>query len=549
MNREQRDVILFTGQSGIKIRDSLNKSASPSSKPPISVEKEMQKISGKSFLEILAAPPRIQETLWTETFGKIKKELPSYSGPEKYVFITFHASYYHQRKTEFLSPVDLAELMGLKDRIKMVVVFIDDCYDIYKRLMKEGEMFGHILQRPSQRALLESIANLLSILEWREIEIAFSRKIHQLLKVPLYIMAVKHPSWMLLRLIKSYEEQNIFYLSHPISSIREGAYSRPPGFYDELNEFIKQMLVQDNVILFIPDAIDEKRIKQEKQTGRYVPELLEGWPLPFSNDWLFTPLLSDVKDINPLNPLNFDVSHADDGFQTAVSLLLEGLLERISKQINSRDRSLVEQSKDGVVIYRPYWAASTPRGVEEELKYNRDLVTQYREEKRKTVIINTHEDLAKWRIKSLFGHVEGSVSLDDTYRNALNNLGEDWVNNPDKVSKFLNISTIKGDKEKIRECIEHVLPPEYKFNKGVLDRVSTTLAVGGMLAEHERPNECWQMIIDSIPEEDPFFKRYVSPERDIYVICSAEDLEQKLAQFIKETFVEGKNIDMEGRSK
>ena len=533
-----RDVILFTGQSGINNRKCLEKLAEDGFRPSISVEDEMKVVADKTFLEILGLPPRVQETIWTAAFNNVKKNLPTtYTEGEPYTFVTFHASYYHQRKTEFLSPVDFKALTELKDRVKMVVVFIDDCYDIYKRLMKEGEMFGYILKSTPEKALLDSITkSLLTILEWREVEIAFSRKIAQLLEVPqkLYVMAVKHPWRMLARLIKSRGQQHIFYLSHPISSIRGGAYPRLPGFYEELCGFIRKMLAHDNVVLFIPDAIDEKRIRKDERTGKYIPELLDGWPLPFSNEWLFTPLPSEVKGINPLNPLNFDVSKAGDGFQTAISLLLEGLLEKIiGDQINSRDRTLVEQSKDGVVVYRPFWTGIHPEGVEEELKYNHDLATQYGETTRKTAIIGAYEDLAKLRIGNLFVHLGSSILLDGTSRERLMNLCKDWVDDPQMVSKFLNINSINTDE--IKDLVGQIFPSGYKFKEDIIRRTPTTLGVGELLAEHDKQKECWQWVFDKISGEDPFSQKYVSSKRgDVYTICPEIEIKQEMwEKFIK----------------
>ena len=73
----------------------------------------------------------------------------------------------------------------------MVIVLIDDCYDIYRRLLGKGEMYEYIKHESKYivnekeiietlkpfDALIESIMNLLDLLSWREIEIAFSRKI------------------------------------------------------------------------------------------------------------------------------------------------------------------------------------------------------------------------------------------------------------------------------------------------------------------------------------------------------------------------------------
>jgi len=155
-------------------------------------------------------------------------------------------------------------------------------------------------------------------------------------------------------------------------------------------------------------------------------------------------------------------------------------------------------------------------------------------------MIDVHEDLAKWRIKSLFTYVQTNICVEDTYRDCLNNLCEHWVNNPDKVSKFKDTAKIKSERQNLRDSIESVLPKDYKLDDHSLGSSSTSLRVGEMLAVQERRNKCWEMIIDSIPSEEPFLKKYVSSEQDIHVICSREDLEKRLNEFVHETFVKEK---------
>lgn len=554
MGNTNRNVILVTGQSGMKINDILDTLKEGGfNAEPFPFEKGMVRKSSMDFLTILSLPPKIQESLWTKTFRGVKKKVVSSSA--QYPILTFHASWYHQKKREFLSPVDFKQLQSLKSRAKMVVVFVDDCYDIYLRLMAKDEMYQNIRklreskkESDHKKALLETIPNLMTILTWREVEIAFSRKIARLLSIPFYIVAVKHPNWMLQRLIESGEEHKIFYLSHAISSILKGAYPRPPGFYQELNEFIKMIVLTSDEkmlptihkrILFIPDAIDEKgRLKQEG--GRYVPELLDGWPLPFSDDWMFRPLPAEVKGIPPLNPGKFDFRRAPDGFQAALCELLDMLVQRIGEQITSRDISLVEQSRDGVIAYRPYWAATRPGGVEEELKSNSDLREKYDEKRRRTVIINTTEDLAKWRMASLFECVKKDIDLDDRKKMEIHNLCEDWLSNPQRIAQFQNLPIPENNKAEMRKTIEGVLPDGYSFYESAIPHESSTLRSAEMLAEREKWDKAWEGIFEKIHVDDPFRKKYIVSGKDSYIIRSAKELSKELPALSNDGFPEQK---------
>jgi len=297
-----------------------------------------------------------------------------------------------------------------------------------------------------------------------------------------------------------------------------------------LNKFIERVLAKNNLILFIPDTIDEKRIRQGKDPQKYIPELFDGWPLPFPEDWLFIPLPAEVKLINPLNPANFDVRGAGEGFQAAVSMLLGALLEKISSQINSRDFTLVEQSKDGIILYRPYWGAVIPGGVEEELKYNSDLATDYGEKSRRIIIITANEDMAKWRIKNLFKYVASYISLDNTQVDRVNFLCENWLADPEKVLQFGEPNKIELNKATIRESIEQVLG-DYQFNESVVASRSSTLGSAPMLAEAKKQDAGWDVVFNEIPREDPFKDSFVAQESD-YISAPAEELEKKLTGFL-----------------
>ena len=526
LSNKERDVILFTGQSGVKISGCFNRLNNLTSLPPIFIEEKMQQISGKNFLAILSDPPRIQEELWKDAFNDVKKNLPSNCEPQKKIFIAFHASYFHQRKTEFLSPVDFGELLELKDRIKMIVVFIDDCYDIYRRLLDKKQMFAYIWNKDisPEDAIIQSIYNIFTILEWREIEIAFSRKIAQLLHIPMFVLAVKHPYYILSRLIEHYEKQNIFYLSHPISSIRQAEHPRITGFYSELNKVIQDMIVKENVILFIPDTIDERRIKTKNRM--FIPEISEGWPLPFQDDWLFASLPSNVVGINPLNPRNFEFYSAGEGTRSTISKLIGILLNKINDQINSRDRTLVEQSKDGIIVYRQYWESRIPGGVEQELIYNSDLRENYNEDSRKVIIINTREDLAKLRIKTLFEIIKNYINIDGKQ---LDNICDDWIQNKNFIKTFLEIGSIIKEKQNLIESIEKAIGTEFEINDR---KQGSTLSVGKMLAEHDKIKIFWEKTFGQILIDDPFLK-YANLSQDIKIFCYNAELDENLKNLIK----------------
>lgn len=533
MNDGQKDIIIFTGQSGIKVKSCISKLAGIGLDfQLVGIDECITKVCGKEFVEVLGMPPRIQESLWSEAFERIRSALPSQDEKERHIFLTFHASYFHQRKTEFVCPVNLGKLFQLRDRTKMVIVLLDDCYDIYRRLIDEGQMYEYIWKLEPLEALLQSISNLVSILTWRESEIAFSRKIAQLLEVPMYSIPVKHPDFVISRLISAASGAlKILYLSHPISAIRKkGAYPRLPDFYAELSRFIQDLLRFKNIVLFVPDAIDEYRISRKEEAGnQYVPELLNGWPLPYSDNWLYEPLPSKLSHVNPLNPKDFDFHAASAESRSAISSMLRILSEKIRDQINSRDRTLVEQSRDGIVVFRPYWAASTPLGVEQEMMYSFDLRNRYGEKERRTCMLTTWEDLGKWRIIELFTLVENSVNIaDNEDLGNLQSLCQKWLIEAKMVSEFYDNSY---DTTKLRKELETVLPQDYEFSEDLVGTRKTALAVGKMLDKAERQERGWAEIFKQMAQEDPLLK-YVTEGCALF--CCRNKFEEESKNFVRD---------------
>lgn len=528
----QKDLILFAGQPGIKLKDCLEKLADPKRNDIsfLKVEEEMANISGNDFKkDILSYPPLIQEELWSRAFDKIEDEMLE-SKEKQYFYLTFHATYYHQEKTEFTSPVGFQKLAKVSQRVKMILVLIDDCYDIYKRLIDEDQMYHYVHELGPFEALLESILNLLNILSWREIEIAFSRKIASFLNVPLYVLAVKHPSFMISRLIRETSEKlKIMYLSHPISDVRKTSYPRLPHFYTELNEFIRKISRLDNVVLFIPDTIDEKRIKKDKSSEEYRPELLNGWPLPFSiTECLFIPHLPHLQKINPLNPRDFDYASSSKELQSAISHLLRVLDYKITTQINARDRTLVEQSRNGIVLYRPYWNGIISSGVEEELKYNRIIREEYKQA-RKAFLLTTEEDVGKLCIRRLFTEIEYAiVDLDENVKGELEKLSFSWTIAPEKISQFYNK---KFDKKEIRASLEEFLPRGYRFSNDYVSSRESALQKGMMKKKYSLQDEGWKIIWRRILVDTPFEKLLNSEDR--YITCPEKSLHDTWDEFIK----------------
>ncbi len=529
----EKDIILFTGQSGIKIEKCLEKAKKDITDLKIEIVKienlmikgykkiypEQSDYDNKTIItKILGLQPFLQRKLWDMAF-KSAKQIFGVNDEKKMYFLSFHACFYHQKNREFLSPINLGNLERIKKRVKMIIVFVDDCYDIYKRLLSDGEMFYEDvmaeLVKP-EKAVFKSVWNLLTILSWREVEIAFSRKISEILKVPLYIFAVKHPCFMIQRLILNHlEKLQIFYLAHPISSIRRRDFARTAKFPEEINIFAERCLdKKKNSILFIPDTIDELRIK--KEDNFYRPELSAGWSLPFKeSDWIYQALPENLERINPLNPKNFQISETKA--KNTFSPLIEILSEKIGEQITSRDYGLVEQSKDGVIIYKPYWDGDISEGAVRETDYNIEL-RKFKKENRKIFVFEEEENLSKYRIVELFDSLVNSLKkVDKSTKDNLNKLKEKWKNDKSIYTEFFKG---KLTVSKIRTEIKKVLPNNYDFSEKFFQSHKSTLRGAPMLEKEERLSCCWKALYDNIINLDHFKNKCIDPREEYFLIPS-----------------------------
>lgn len=492
---EKKDIVLVTGQSGINIKNCLKKIINDIPDLGVfSIDHEIEKILGQDFIDILGYPPKVLQEYWDIAFKRIDNDISN--SKNENTIVSFHASYYHQQKRQFISAVNFKKIYQWKQsrRIKSIIVLIDDCYDIYMRLTSNGKMFNYINVLKPKEAIFHSVSNLILILMWREIELAFSQKIAQLLDIPIFVFAVKHSISLFNRLIeKRIEDLNILYLSHPISSVRVAKESLNQDFNDELNEFIKMVLKNNpNLILFIPDTIDEKRIIVEHEDSKriFIPKLNSRWRLPFKSDqMLFDPLPSDDSDDKekPLNPHKY--KNQDD--KDSISQTLSILNEKIGDQVNSRDISLIEQSKNGIIIYRPCWEGFVASGVSIEVEYNCLLrkLNKIMGKGRKNLIIGTEDDIGKLRIRKLFSQI--SYDIENCNINELHRICNLWIEDPKKVLEF---SSMHYNWAEIRKEIENFCPIDYTL---YADEVGT-LGPGRGLGKRNVNKKYWENLKEII---------------------------------------------------
>lgn len=382
MDREQpRDVVLVTGQTGIGINDCLSRLVQVSDGALVHLETRSHlnnpKFLGKhitwkkqpNFLQFLTAPPPVMSKVWSDAFRQATQQLPDVPSPSKTHMVSFHGCHYNQMKREFLYPIDLKALEEMKTRVKCVVVLIDDCFDIHDRLILQRKMFNEdwveATRTEDKKKIVQRLVwDLLLVLIWRDLEIALSRLVADFIGVRLFVVSVKHPRSVVVRLFtRPLDDVKFAYLSHAITSVRDmaGDSIATHPYPSEVNHLYKGLIERsDDLVLFLPDTIDEYRVCLSDNGPSRVQAR---WPLPLSGDWLCQP--SPATSTNSIDYL--------DGLSEDDASGVKLLLEHVKKQIASRDRSLVEQSTDRLLVYRPTFDGHISGGVDEEVKYSKVL--------------------------------------------------------------------------------------------------------------------------------------------------------------------------------
>jgi len=524
LTENNQNLIIFTGQSGIKAEECLNRLNQPKIKDlkTFYLEKQIVKDYHGNIKQFLTEDILFQSDQWHESFNNTYNEIKNIS-PSNKIFLSFHASYYHQDTCELFSVLNFKSLLKLKDRVKCIIVFIDDIYDIYKRLLAQGEMFDDIMYyNDAYKTIYKSILNLISILEWRQLEINVTRLLANMFGVEFYIVAIKHPVFLIRRLIDNkHEDLGIFYLAHPISTIRRSSVSIIPNFAAEINNFAKKIIEKfDNFVLFLPGTIDELKIKyiQKDNHEVFIPKFFPRLDAPYPEDkQIGPPLIKRLEEIDIFDPPKCNISTINPDDEKRISSLLHQLSDLIRLQVTSRDLNLINQSKNGVIAYRPYFPDKLSGGVRAEMKYNSKLCK--RDKRRNNVIISVNEDQAKARILRFFLFILTSIKgITNQLEIKIKDERDTWLRDIDMKKNFSDDMYLKNNFNQIREKLEKILPKDYVFKDFKYER-SETFTKGLFAAQLENRENNYQKIRDGLIDDEisklvksENYKRFEDPD-------------------------------------
>lgn len=284
-----------------------------------------------------------QEQMWKEAVARSVARVEEES-PDKAVLF-MNLPYF--RKSRFFPAVDVSLLRAY--RPDLVVTLIEEAHVIWKRIqLREGrEKTGAYLR-------------LKDVFAWRTASILIGDIIAKAIGVQNVVMAVKHPSATIYKIILEGSRPR-FYLSFPITYIRSDPEAR--GEVDRYRSVMHQKFAA-----FDPLTMDERVLKFAKRSGNSAV-VEEG------DRWLLPPGVKPaVEDEPELYPMEIPAEQVDE------------VLADIDNLIRFKDFRYILQS-DAVAVYRPFMKKTFHRGVFSEIMYASNTAHK------RVFIYLPHEDL------------------------------------------------------------------------------------------------------------------------------------------------------------
>lgn len=304
-----------------------------------------------------------QVKAWSNVCRNTLREIES--AKPTHAFLLIHGVYF--RNKTYRSILDMNLLR--KFRPTVVLILIEDAYDVVARIKKKEKAAG-----------TGSLCSFSEAIEWRTVETMvgnlLGRNLYQQHRVPVYVVARKHPPEMAYRLL--FERWRlIVYTAFPISGIRYNQRA-----IDEINVF--RSIVRKEFTTFDPVTIDEYPLT--RPGGGKKPSLLR-WP----------GLKSDVDGLRGMSVVDFK--------------RLEGDIRKI---IELRDYLLVDQS-NCLVAYRPFYGKreAPSSGVDTEMVHCLD------KEKPIFVVHDERTDGELTASRTMFKPIETATAIKPTVKEIL----------------------------------------------------------------------------------------------------------------------------------
>ena len=306
-----------------------------------------------AFAEYLQQPERVQLRQWEDGFEDLLEAVDNDNADN--VFLSMHSVF--SKFFRFYSPVNWQQLERFEPHL--FITLIDDVYDIWWRLKRRQEAF-----QPSGGFRLRELMG------WRTAEIMMADTLARNLipgkRLPHYVVAVKHPIDMLVRLLLEPQAMRI-YAPYPITKTREDPDRREviDKHRRELHErFVTfdPLTIDEKVLQFLLEEWEKSNPQPETITFDRKPKPKGRWPVP--SEACNLPLLTDGIEYP-------DIIEGIDPIQ--VQEIID--VGELDFHIVWRDYRLIDQGHC-LPAFRPHYEGEMSGGVAAEIDYAYQSGTQ-----------------------------------------------------------------------------------------------------------------------------------------------------------------------------
>lgn len=296
-------------------------------------------------------------------------------------------------------------------RPSRVVILIDDIYDMYADLSRDGDVLGREARvqkvppfmkndqlGPAELAAISrldaDVSGLKTVLAWRRAEMTQAENLATQLDVPLICLGTKH-SISAVRPALRQTAPLVCYISHPITRYRRELADTKSSEWNQdthaLNEF-SDSLSSAGLVAVMPTAIDELRFDHTQQSSDIVIPLAPRWPRISTKDGLIGyPRDRHGRDLNEFAGMQ-SVEVTKNTFDAA-KVYLRTLEALIYDEIPFRDHFLVNNCQH-LLVFRPRAdGADFSGGVKQEIAFWKALLES--QPGRRMAVVHTQSDLAK----------------------------------------------------------------------------------------------------------------------------------------------------------
>jgi len=269
-----------------------------------------------------------------EIVGRINKEKPDNA------FLCMNMPY--MRDSRFFPAPDIGAIRNFHPNV--IIVLIEELHAVWQRVNILRELQGKTRSR----------FRLSELLAWRSASLWVADILAGVLKIPRYIVGVKHPPEMLYRLLFKPEILRV-YASFPIGETR--GYQDMRSKIDEI-----RYRLHEEFCVFDPLAIDDRVVVNKLEAVESGAEMLSGGKLVLNKQdrWPLKDGFPMCEDEDKLYPIEIELDEVKE------------VRTSVDNHIRIRDFLLINDV-DAVVVIRPYIMGKATTGVTREVAHANEV--------------------------------------------------------------------------------------------------------------------------------------------------------------------------------